>query len=126
MLVRGDAWPTTVDLTGDSSAMYYGIPTLHYILFVCLQTQSTTHSLFTIVIPHVPWQRCINQGEVPYEAMARYATLTPSPENKMAFLCFRRDEAAFRDLKRLLKTAVKRITQVRHITALMAPETESG
>ncbi|XP_075040439.1 retinal guanylyl cyclase 2 isoform X1 [Mixophyes fleayi] len=36
------------------------------------------------------------------------------------------DEAAFRDLKRLLKTAVKKITQVRHITSLMTPETESG
>uniref|UniRef100_A0A6I8S5Y4 Guanylate cyclase n=1 Tax=Xenopus tropicalis TaxID=8364 RepID=A0A6I8S5Y4_XENTR len=35
------------------------------------------------------------------------------------------DEVAFRDLKQLLKTAVKRISQVRHITSLMAPETES-
>ncbi|KAG8543621.1 hypothetical protein GDO81_024166 [Engystomops pustulosus] len=36
------------------------------------------------------------------------------------------EDIAFRDLKRLLKTAVKRISQVRHITALMTPEMESG
>lgn len=46
--------------------------------------------------------------------------------NAICFYCISREEMPFRDLKRLLKTAVKKITQVRHIASLMTPETESG